>query len=269
MSFFTINHQKCTRDGLCAADCPIGIITMTESGPEPVDGAEQMCISCGHCVAVCPHGALELQTMPLEHCPSLREDWQFQPEQVEQFLKGRRSVRSYKEKPVERDVLAKIIDTARFAPTARNAQSIHWTVIYDPQDVRRIAGATIDWLREAVQTPHFSWAQSIITAWENGNDPICRAAPHLIFTHVPKEQAQMAASDGAIALTFLELAALPHQIGTCWAGFVMVAATMSPMVQAALKLPENHQFLGSMMIGYPDVKFYRIPMRKEPQVTWR
>lgn len=41
MSLFTIDHAKCTRDGLCAADCPMGIITMTDHGPEPVEGTEQ------------------------------------------------------------------------------------------------------------------------------------------------------------------------------------------------------------------------------------
>ena len=102
MSLFTIDHQKCTRDGLCAADCPMSIITMNDHGPEPVAGAEQMCINCGHCTAVCPHGALTLHTMPLEHCPPLQAGWQLQPEQVEQFLKGRRSVRSYKSEPVPR-----------------------------------------------------------------------------------------------------------------------------------------------------------------------
>src|SRR5512136_347985 len=138
MSLFTIDHAKCTRDGLCAADCPMGIITMNGHGPEPIPGAEQMCINCGHCTAVCPHGALTLQTMPLEQCPPLQKGWQLQPEQVEQFLKGRRTVRMYKDEPVEQDVLSKIIDMARFAPTAGNAQRVSWTVIYDRKEVQRI-----------------------------------------------------------------------------------------------------------------------------------
>ena len=60
MSLFMIDHEKCTRDGLCATDCPANIIAMNEHGPEPVEGAEQSCINCGHCVAICPYGALTL-----------------------------------------------------------------------------------------------------------------------------------------------------------------------------------------------------------------
>lgn len=269
MSLFTIDHSKCTRDGLCAADCPMGIITMNGHGPEPVPGMEQHCINCGHCTAVCPQGALTLRTMPLEQCSPLQPGWQLQPGQVEQFLKGRRSARAYKQESVPRDILNTIIDIARFAPTSGNAQSVNWTVIHDRSEVHRIAGATIDWLRDASQMPQFSWAKGLITAWENGYDPICRDAPHLILTHAPKQQVQIAATDCIIALTYVELAALPHQVGTCWAGFVMMAAEMSPAVHTALKLPEGHQFLGGMMIGYPKVTYHRIPMRKAAHVTWR
>jgi nitroreductase/NAD-dependent dihydropyrimidine dehydrogenase PreA subunit len=270
----TIDYAKCTRDGLCAADCPMNLITMTEKGPEPVPGAEKFCLNCGHCTAVCPHGALELQTMPLANCPPLESGWQLTPAQVETFLKGRRSIRAYKPEPVARELLAKIIDVARFAPTGGNRQSLSWTVIYDRNEVHRIAGAVIAWLREASQpnmpgAASLAWTGPLVAAWDAGVDPICRNAPHLILVHAPKEHAQMAAGDGMIALTFAELAALPYQVGTCWAGFVLMAAYRSPIVHAALQLPEGHQFLGGMMIGYPKMKYHRIPMRKEAHVIWR
>lgn len=268
-ALFTIDHEKCTRDGMCVADCPAGIITMTERGPEPVAGARQMCINCGHCVAVCPHGALELATMPLEQCPPLRDGWHLEPERMEPLLKGRRSVRSYRQEPVPREVLAKVIDMARFAPSAGNAQVLQWTVIYDSREVRRIAGAVIGWLREVAQTPPMAWARALVTDWESGRDPICRSAPHLILVHAPAEQAQMADADGAIALTFAELAAVSYRLGTCWAGFVMMAAARSEAVSAALCLPAGHKLLGAMMIGYPKVKYHRIPLRDEPKLTWR
>lgn len=268
-ALFTIDHEKCSRDGLCAADCPAGIIAMTERGPEPATGARRMCINCGHCVAVCPHGALALRTMPLEQCPTLPDGWQLAPAQVETLLKGRRSVRSYRQEAVPRDVLAKVIDSARYAPTAGNAQAVHWTVIHDAAGVRRVAGAVVDWIREESKTPAMAWAQALVGAWESGHDLICRSAPHLILVHAAEAQAQMAASDGAIALTFAELAAVSRGLGTCWAGFVMMAAARSAAASAALNLPEGHKLLGGMMIGYPKVKYHRIPLRDEPQVTWR
>lgn len=78
----------------------------------------------------------------------------------------------------------------------------------------------------------------------------------------------MAVADGAIALTFAELAAVSYGLGTCWAGFVMMAAR-SEAAAAALRLPAGHKLLGAMMIGYPKVNYHRIPLRAEPQLTWR
>jgi nitroreductase/NAD-dependent dihydropyrimidine dehydrogenase PreA subunit len=268
-ALFTIDHEKCSRDGLCVADCPAGIIAMTERGPVPVAGAKQMCINCGHCVAVCPHGALALATMPLEQCPALPDGWHLEPGRMEQLLKGRRSVRSYRQEPVPREVLARVIDMARYAPTAGNAQALHWTVIHDASEVRRSAEAVIDWLREASQTPPMAWAGTLVTDWDRGMDPVCRSAPHLILVHAPAEPAQMAVANGAIALTFAELAAVSYGLGTCWAGFVMMAADRSEAVAAALRLPAGHKLLGGMMIGYPKVNYHRIPLRDEAKLAWR
>jgi Fe-S-cluster-containing hydrogenase component 2 len=49
MSFFTIDQNRCMKDGSCAAECPMGIIAMREGHhPEPVEGVEQICINCGY-----------------------------------------------------------------------------------------------------------------------------------------------------------------------------------------------------------------------------
>ena len=59
MSLFEVDQDKCNRDGICAAECPLKIIDMKSTGiPAPVNGADALCINCGHCVAVCPTGAI-------------------------------------------------------------------------------------------------------------------------------------------------------------------------------------------------------------------
>ena len=77
MALFVVDEKKCKRDGICAAECPTKIISFKDGdpAPSPVKGAEATCINCGHCVAVCPHGALSLEKMPLESCPPVNKDW--------------------------------------------------------------------------------------------------------------------------------------------------------------------------------------------------
>ena len=48
MGLLIVDENKCKRDGLCAADCPVGIISMPEGRyPQVIEGAEAFCIATG------------------------------------------------------------------------------------------------------------------------------------------------------------------------------------------------------------------------------
>lgn len=63
-----------------------------------IDGGDKLCVRCGHCVAVCPYGAMSHAVMKPEECPPVKEDSLSGPEQVELFLRHRRSIRNYRKK---------------------------------------------------------------------------------------------------------------------------------------------------------------------------
>ncbi len=84
---------------------------------------------CGHCVTVCPHGAFKHRELHPDNCLPVEKGQYVGPEQLEHFLRARRSIRTYKEKSVEREKLAKLIDIARFAPTGSNKQTPEWRVV--------------------------------------------------------------------------------------------------------------------------------------------
>ena len=60
MNLITIDREKCNQDGVCISECPARILQMekNEGFPVPSPEFEEYCIRCGHCVAVCPVGAL-------------------------------------------------------------------------------------------------------------------------------------------------------------------------------------------------------------------
>ena len=274
MSLFVVDEEKCKRDGICVAVCPMGIIEIKDQGsvPNPTEDADKLCINCGHCVAVCPHGALSLDTMPVEQCPPVRKEWQLGPEQVEHFLRARRSIRNYKEQGVAREVIAQLIDIARYAPSGHNLQPVHWLVIYQAEEVQRLASLVVDWMRFMVKAqPELARAlhmEGIIASWEGGGDLICRGAPHVIVAHGAKDD-RTAPVACTIALTYLELAAPSFGVGACWAGYFNAAAGLWPPLQEALGLPEGRISLGAMMIGHPQYHFHRLPLRNEPHIMWR
>jgi len=270
MNLFVIDENKCKRCGLCVTDCPVSVITLSKPDvPRTDEESARRCINCGHCVSVCPYDAFSLNTMNIEKCQLLQDGWRLSPDVIEQFLKGRRSIRHYKDQLVDRDLLTKVIDMACYAPTASNSQPENWLVVYEPEDVQHIARMVIDWIRGLAQSepdnPMANYTRSLVGAWDMGLDLICRNAPHLVFAFAPGNN-PMSESSCTIALTYLELAALPFGLGTCWAGFVQMAV-MSPAIQEFLDLPEGHQCFGAMMIGYPEFEYHRIPLRKM-DITW-
>jgi len=274
MSLFTVDQKKCRRDGLCVAECPAKIIEIvgTEDFPTPIAEAEELCINCGHCVSICPHEALSLKTMSPKDCLPLRKELLLSPEHCEHFLRSRRSIRSYKKKRVSRDLLQKLIEIARYAPTGHNSQSVHWLVIEDATEVKRLGGLVADWMRFMLtENAEYAFSMNmdrVVAAWDKGIDRILRSAPHLIVAHGLSTM-PLSKSSCFIVLTYLELAAPSFGLGTCWAGYFSAAANFYPPLQEALALPEGHLSYGSAMIGYPMYRYQRMPPRNKPEISWR
>ena len=273
MKLFEVDQQTCKQDGICAAVCPIGIIDFEEGGfPSPVDEAEQLCIRCGHCVAACPTGSLSHCEMPIEQCPPVQKDLQLTAEHCEHFLRNRRSIRVYKDKPVPRADLARLIDIARYAPSGHNSQCVEWLVLDNRDELRKLSGIVADWMRWLIgNMPEFALAWHMdrtLQRWEEGNDVFLRDAPVVIIAHA-EEGNRMAPAACTIALTYLELAVTSLGLGCCWAGYFTAAATTFPPMKEALSLPTGHQCFGSMMVGYPKFSYHRLPMRKPPSISWR
>lgn len=273
MNLFEVNPQTCNKDGICAANCPMGIIEMKKGEyPIPTADAEDLCLRCGHCVAICPTASFSHREMPMEECPSIQEELRLSIAQCEQFLRARRSIRRYKKQPVPKDELQKLIELARYAPTGHNSQSVEWLVLGNRDELKHLAKITIDWMRWILENmPEIAsplHLDRIVHRGDEGNDSILRGAPNLIIAYASKDD-PIAQTSSTIALSYLELAATSMGLGCCWAGFFNAAAATFPPMIEALRLPEDHKCTGAMMVGYPKFRYHRLPLRKPPQITWR
>jgi nitroreductase/NAD-dependent dihydropyrimidine dehydrogenase PreA subunit len=274
MSLITIDREKCNQDGICVAECPARIIQLDprEGYPTPTANFEEICLKCGHCVTVCPFGALSLDWLSPEDCKPMVQELSVTPEQAEQFLCGRRSIRTFKEKKVPRSVLEKLLEVACAAPSAKNQQPWHWVVVEEPAEVQRLAGMVIDWMRKGIlEDPEEAEKRGFtraVASWDEGYDRICRRAPHIIVAHGDKDWG-FGAEDCALALSLLELYATSLGMGACWGGYLYSAINDYRPLFEALGLPNDHRAFGAIMIGYPKFKYHRIPVRNRPRVTWK
>jgi nitroreductase/NAD-dependent dihydropyrimidine dehydrogenase PreA subunit len=270
---FTVDKEKCKKDGICASECPRKIILIddVDKTPYPAPDAEEQCNHCGHCVAVCPTGAINHSSMSPDECPPVQDDLLLNIEQAEQFLRSRRSIRSYLGKQPEQEKLAKLIDMAHYSPTGTNSQLIKWTVINSRERVYDIAGLVVDFMQKLVEdgnpaATRFN-APTIIEAWESNIDTITRGAPALVFTHAPQNYS-IGYIDCTSALAYLDLAAPTLGLGTCWAGFVLLALGQMEVLRLEIPVPDGHVCHGAMMVGYPKYRYHRLPKRNPANIDW-
>ncbi|RJQ59929.1 MAG: 4Fe-4S dicluster domain-containing protein [Desulfobacteraceae bacterium] len=274
MSLLSVNEKRCQRDGICAIVCPAGLIEMKNEDeiPRMIENGEAYCIRCGHCVAICPHGAMSHSAMKAEQCPPLREDLLPTFDRVEHLIRARRSVRVYQKRQVPRELLARCIEVARFAPSGHNVQPVQWLVIYNREQIDFFAAQVIEWMehliREKSPLAERMHLDRVVETWNAGEDRIFRYAPHVIAAHAPKEE-DTAPTACAIALAYLELAAFSLNIGACWAGYFNAAINQWPPLLDALALPEGHTTFGAMMIGFSRYSYHRLPLRNDARILWR
>jgi nitroreductase/NAD-dependent dihydropyrimidine dehydrogenase PreA subunit len=266
----TIDSTKCLEDGSCARVCPSGsLVAGPGDVPQVVETAR--CIECGHCVAVCPAGAVTLGGTRAEDLEPLQPGWRLDAARAGQLLRGRRSTRAFREEPLPREAIAGLLATTQYAPSGHNSQPIHWTVIQDRAGVQAVAAATVAWMRQMVDAgsplAKALGLPGLLARRDEGRDVVCRGAPHLVVAHAPASD-QGGTIAGAIALTYLDLAAVSVGAGTCWAGYVFIAAGLSPEVSQALGVPEGRRCCGASLLGRPGEEHLRIPRRRAPTVAW-
>ncbi len=142
-------------------------------------------------------------------------------------LRTRRSIRAYEPDPVPREVIEKVLEAARIAPSAAHRQPWHFYVVTD--------AARRESLKAAYGKKWFWGAPACIAAcarpgaaWKRGDG------------------AGYAWVDVAIAFDHLTLAAHAEGLGTCWIGAFKPAA-----LRELLEIPAELEPVALTPLGYP------------------
>lgn len=264
--------EKCTRCEKCIAACPLLLLAANAGGlPEYRQDKQSQCIACGHCAASCPENAFVAEFPSNLKRQALNAGQAATAEQLEDFLKSRRSIRIFKERQIPKEILMKLLETTAYSPSGKNAQPLQWKIVYEQAKMAEISNLVMRWMKTAVDerlpVARLMKLKDVVDIWENRVDIILRRSPHLIMACAPSKN-PFARDAGPIALTYFSLAAHAQGIGTCWAGFFQLALSFSSELKKFVSLKEDESCFGALMAGYPDVEFYSIPGRKVPDVLW-
>ncbi len=185
------------------------------------------------------------------------------PEFLE-VLRTRRTVRSYRAEPVDRQDLQELVEAAILAPNGMNLQPWAFNVITNRAVMAKVNAIVVQILRgPEVQAILGERTRGIVNA--PGYD-VFYGAPALIV--VSADQAVPGAPvDCQLATENLLLAAHAKGLGACYMGFLLFSAGV-PEAQALLRIPEGFRMVAGVIVGHPDVRPDGPPQRSPARITW-
>jgi len=141
-----------------------------------------------------------------------------------EILKKRRSIRKFSSQAIPQDIIEKIIDCARFAPTARNLQPWKFVVVRDRDTLIKLSEIT------------------------SPNGTFIKDANVCIV--VCCQDTKYYLEDGCSATVYILIASFCLGLGSCW-----IAGDKKPYVEeisSLLNIPQDYKIVSLVALGYPE-----------------
>ncbi len=243
-----IDSAKCIGCGLCEKDCPTYNIQVKN---EKAVLCGILCLKCGHCAAVCPKNAIELSGF--DDAPeSMSAEDKLDSNELLRAIKARRTVRHFKDAPIEREKLDKIIEAGRYTPSGGNSQGVSYILITN--DIASVEEKAVAFLRPLKNLGGVF--NKTIRAFKMGSHFYFNGAPAVIVVVCRNKV------DGALAASNMELMAQAQGLGVLYSGLFSIAAALSHRVRKAAGLKHGEKVVTTLVIGYPDVKYFRTAQKE-------
>lgn len=251
-----------------------------------------LCIKCGQCMAICPSQSIvvgglaysrdffPLPAGPVAEMPFL------------EMIRTRRAIRVFKQQPVPKELLEKVVQAISFAPPGFIPIRTEVIVVQDTAVIRQalpemikvydgLVGAMSHlpgrfFVRRKVGEAKFkTLTQHVVPLMKSRlpelkqgtEDTITRYAPAMIVFHADRD-AENYEEDIYIALTYGFLAAHGLGLGASAIDLIAPAIQNSPLLRKLFSISGSNVVVASMILGYPKYRYQRGIKRSLKSVTW-
>lgn len=270
----TIDSSKCVRCGDCRSICHASAIS---HGSESIEIDYTLCSTCCQCIACCPAGALSWDGIKPRKIVRelLPED-----ESLIELLKARHSIRSFKDKPIEREKLEKICATAKLAPT--NNYDIELIVVHDVETIAKLEEINLSYIKKVnrliYKNPLIFKILKLLTTAVNDTDRekikktltrgnIFQEAPVLIILAADPKIQHTEQSCQYVMYNMI-LTAQTIGLGSCISGAGKSILKKSKKAEKLLGIPKGKKIQGILFLGYPAVSFTKAVEGNLPKIKW-
>ncbi|MFH1740375.1 MAG: nitroreductase family protein [bacterium] len=288
MSWVTIDQHKCTACGMCVTRDPL--VFREKDGRITTRANQDTCNLCGHCISLCPTGAISHSEMDMNNFIDLEGRGRFDTTDFRKLVRQRRSMRLFADRPVPRGEIETLIDICRYAPTGGNRQAVEIIVLADRDRINRYSNHVIDYFEQSIPVLEekaerikaededidqdtlsmleiLPSLERFVLARRHGFELVFHRAPVVMIFHSPRASVTPK-DDCVIAAHTVVLAATTMGLGTCYIGlFVFAAATYATLMEE-LSLPQGNKVYSTLILGYPKFEYLRTTDRNTMKVRW-
>ena len=258
----SIDSEKCIGCGNCLADCMRRVLEI-QNGKAVVMSSH--CLKCGHCLAICPENAVKLIGYNDEIISMPEKSVFLDVKDLMAHLKFRRSIRQYKDIPVEREKLEQVVEAGRLTPTAGNAQNVRYIILENEKEaiedeVLSMYKTQSEWSETLAQRMNIS-----VNALQE------RLTRGFLFFKAPAVILVISQSEinACLAAMNMELMAESLGLGTVYVGLFTRPANTNKKLRQSLGVADEESISACLALGYPKVQYLRSVPRKKANIVWR
>jgi len=289
----SIDQRTCRACGLCGEVCPNKILSKNALGKITFrQDRLSFCMKCGQCMAICPTKSIGIEGL------SYSKDFFEIPEKFPieapffNMIASRRAIRNFKDQPVPKELLEKVVQAITFAPPGFTPIKTEIVVIQDKKIIRKALPYMIKvyddlvkamgnpvgrfFIRRKVGKEKFNTIKNhVVPLMKNRlpelkrgeEDTLTRNAPAMIVFHARKT-AENYEADAYVAMTYGFLAAHALELGGSAMDIIPPAIQHSPELRKMFSIPDGNQVVASMILGYPKHHYQRGIRRGLKSMTW-
>ena len=279
----TIDEAVCNGCGLCVKVCIGAPLTMVDGRVFVDQEAYFGCFACGQCMAVCPLDCIQVKgrdlspedMFPLQEAITPSNDQPAAYTPLSALLTARRSVRSYQETPVPREMIEKIIAAVSTAPMGIPPTDVEVLVLENKEavasltvdiidifkKVRWLVSDPIQWLMRPFMSKETAEVYrgflavaitSILDKYEQGENWLTYDAPCALYFYTSRYADP---ADPTITATYAMLAAQGLGLGSCMLGTIPYCFQNSRKLRKKYNIPDKSQQGLMLILGYPAVTY--------------
>jgi nitroreductase len=145
-------------------------------------------------------------------------------------VKMRQSIKKFKDTPINKEKLARMINSAMMSPSWKNKTSYKFILVDEKNELKQISKAIMNKDNSAAQSIVDAPMTAIVVADPNNSGEVENKEFYLV--------------DSAIAMEHFVLSATNEGYGTCW-----IASLDEDIIKNALSIPQNYKVIAMTPIG--------------------